>query len=276
MNWEKILPEGITVGDLTLDDCRNFKNIYELMKSIKNDVKGPEGYRIFYEFMHHLLFYAICCIEEKKFPSLNKCWDALSPLFLDSDYDNDWLVFCWMFCDFPLNIKTKEVLLDHFTKFLSDMTDLPPDFHKHLRNFYSIMKSSRLGLYQEILSTSKTTKYIELFTKNVISTVRSVPYYESGEIFLTRIVSYAGDSFSIHNSMNFPATLKNHVEGMVRNKMHFITSTKNEIADYEQFMKLAGPYWMSSTHATAKSDQILSPDEYEFYHLNDLIEKITY
>lgn len=266
MSWKKILPEGISIGDLTLDDCRSFKNFYELTESIKNDVKGPRGYRIFYELMHDLLFYAVCCKEEKKFPALNKCWDALSPLFLSSDYDNDWLVFCWMFCDFPLNIKTQEVLLDHFHKFLSDMTDMPSHFHEHLNNFYSIMKSSRLGLYQEILSTSKTTKFRELFTNNIISTVRSVPYYEPGEIFLTRIVSYAGDSFLLHNPMNFPSTLKDHVEDMVRNKMFFIASTKNEVSDYEQFMKLAGPYWMSCTHATAKSDHILDPDEYEFYH----------
>jgi hypothetical protein len=32
MSWKKILPEGITVKDLALDDCRNFKNMYELIK----------------------------------------------------------------------------------------------------------------------------------------------------------------------------------------------------------------------------------------------------
>jgi hypothetical protein len=193
--------------------------------------------------------------------------DALSPLFLSSDYDNDWFVFCWMFCDFPLNIKANDVLLDHFHTFLSGMPDLPPNFHEHLNNFYSIIKSSRLGLYQEILSTSKTTKFKELFTNNVISTVRSVPYYEPGEIFLTRIVSYAGDSFLLHGPMNYPSTLKNHVEDMVRNKMFFIASTKNEISDYEKFMKLAGPYWMSCTHAAAKSDHILDPNNMMIHYI---------
>jgi hypothetical protein len=267
MSWKRILPEGIAVKDLSLDDCRNFKKFYELMESLKNDVKGPVGYRLFYEFMHHLLFYAACCIEEKKFPVLNKCWDTLSPLFLTPDYDNEWLVFCWMFCDFPLNEETNEVLLDHFMQFLSDKTDLPSGFHDHLRQFHTIMKSSRLGLYQEILSTSKTTKYRELFTNNVISTVRSVPYYESGEIFLTRIISYLGDSFAIHDARCYPSSYKKYVEDMARNKMHFISSTSNEVTDYERFMKLAGPYWMSCTH-TNQAVSILNPDEYKFYYYN--------
>jgi len=46
--------------------------------------------------------------------------------------------------------------------------------------------------------------------------------------------------------------------------MHYISETKNEKIDYECFMKLAGPYWMSCTH---KEDQpILLPDEYQYYH----------
>jgi hypothetical protein len=266
IRWKKILPEGMDIEDLSLDDCRNFKKFHELIEAITKDNKGPIGYRIFYQFMHHLLFYALCCIEEKKFPALNKCWDTLSPQFLTSEYDNEWLVFCWIFCDFPLNLKTNEVLLDHFTHFLLDQIDLQNNFQEHLREFHVVMKSSRLGLYQEILSTSKITKYRELFTNNVISTVRSVPYYEPGEIFLTRIISYMGDNFAIHDPMNYPSKHKKHIEDMVRNKMDFIQLTKNEVSDYQAFMKLAGPYWMSCTHATAKSDLILDPDEYTFYH----------
>lgn len=264
MSWKNILPKGIKANNLSLDDCRNFKNFYDLMESITNDVKGPSGFRIFYQILHHLLFYAVCCISENKFPTLNKCWDELSPLFLTDDYDCEWLVYCWIFCDFPLDPNKKEVLLDHFNNFILENADLPDDFKNHLNQFYLIMKSSRLGLYQEILSTSKVTKYKELFTGNVISTVRSIPYYESGEIFLTRVVSYLGDSFAIHDSKSYPSEYKDSVIDMVRNKMHYISETENETVDYEHFMKLAGPYWMSCTHQEEQS--ILLPDEYQRYH----------
>ena len=127
------------------------------------------------------------------------------------------------------------------------------------------MKSSHLGLYQEILSTSKVTKYEELFTHNVVSTMRSIPYYETGEVFLTRIVSYLGDSFAIHDSKSYPAEIKETLENMVRDKMLLLSSEKNEITNYEKFMKLAGPYWMSCTHEDP-SVPILSPDEYRYYY----------
>lgn len=264
MSWKSILPKEINFDKLSLEDCRNFKNFYELMESITNDIKGPPGYRIFYQFMHYLLFYGLCCIEEKMFPALNKCWDALAPQFLKSEYDCEWLVHCWVFCDFPLSLNKNDVLLDHFATFLLEQ-GLPKDLNEHFCQFYSLMKSSRLGLYQEILSTSKVTKYRELFTNNVISTVRSVPYYEPGEIFLTRIISYLGNSFMIHDSKSYPTEARKTLEEMVRNKMHFISSSKNEVENYERFMKLAGPYWMSCTH-TDQSTPILLPDEYTYYH----------
>ena len=50
----------------------------------------------------------------------------------------------------------------------------------------------------------------ELFTNKSVSTVRSVPYYDSGEIFLTRLVSFLGDTFTIHDSNLFPQNIKIH------------------------------------------------------------------
>lgn len=263
MNWKPLLPPWINISNLSLEDCRNFKAFYQL---ITKNTQGPPGYRLFYPLLHHLLFYGLCCMEENGFLALHKAWDDLSPLFLTSEYDNDWLVFCWLFCDFPLNLDTHETMLDHFTYFILHETDAPKDYREHVRQFSSIMKLSRLGLYEEILSTSKITKYRELISGHVISTVRSVPYYESGEIFLTRIVSYLGDSFAIHDAKSYPAGFKQQIESMVRNKLSLVSSTGDERVDYANFMKLAGPYWMSSSH-TGQSIPILSPDHYKNYHL---------
>lgn len=46
------------------------------------NVGGPKGFRIFYQHLHYLLFYAMACIQENRYPSINKCWDKLSSLFL--------------------------------------------------------------------------------------------------------------------------------------------------------------------------------------------------
>lgn len=250
---------------MSLKECRAFKDFYALLKSIQNDPAAPRGHRIFYELMHYLLYYGLCCINDNKFPALTKCWNKLTPLFLTKKFDCDWFVFCWMFCDFPLDLRTKKVLLDDFTDFFLSSGNLSDHFREHLPHFHSIMKASRLGLYQEILSSSKTTKFKELFTNTVISTVRGVPYYESGEIFVTRVVSYLGDNFSIHDSKAYPKEYKNHLEMMVKNKLFMISETGNDTEDYLRFMKLAGPYWMSCTHPDQESP-ILSPDEYKFYH----------
>ena len=264
MNWKNILPPGININNLTLDECRNFKKFHELWGSIHN-VGGPKGFQIFYQHMHYVLFYAIACIQENTFPSLNKCWDKLSPLFLTEEYDCEWLVYCWMFCDYPLSEKSNEVLLDSFCLFISENNEASDPMCESIQQFCSIMKTSRLGLYQETLSTSKITKYRELFTNKSVSTVRSVPYYDSGEIFLTRLVSFLGETFTIHDSKSFPPEYKNTLENMVRNKFYFISETEDEIIDYQQFMKLAGPYWMSCTH-TDSSIPILDPDAYKTFY----------
>ena len=173
---------------------------------------------------------------------------------------------CWIFCDFPLNLITKEVFLDHYMNFCLEINGFPEDY-VHVKNFVTIMKNSRLGLYQEIASTNHTTKYRELFTNQIVTTVRSVSYYEPGEIFLTRIISYLGNNFTIHDSCSYPATAKLQLVEMVENKLKLFANGKNGITNYDNFMKLAGPYWMSCTHTNSKIP-ILSPDEYLNYYKN--------
>ena len=143
----------------------------------------------------------------------------------------------------------------------------PPEDYIHVKNFITIMKNSRLGLYQEIASTNDTTTYRELFSNQIVTTVRSVPYYESGEIFLTRIISYLGSNFMIHDSCSYPAIAKSQLVDMVKNKLKLFANDKNGITNYDNFMKLAGPYWMSCTHNNSEIP-ILLPDEYLNYYKN--------
>ena len=264
MNWKSILPREIDIKQLNFDQCRTFKQFYAMLTE---SVGGPPGYQIFYRFSLHLLLYGLCCLDEKKFPALNRCRDALAPHFLTPAYDNAWLVFFWIFCDFPLTNEGGTTVLDHFDDFMAkEASGLSKVNREHVGQFVAQLKASRLGFYQEISSTSKTTKFRELFTNRVISTVRSVPDYGRGEIFVGRIVAYLGDAFLIHDPRNFPAEYKDSLENMIRNKLFYIFESGNDSKDYERFMKLAGPYLMSVTH----NDQdcpIFDPDEYATYHL---------
>ena len=186
--------------------------------------------------------------------------------FLTPRYDNEWLVYFWMLCDFPLAKESNQTLIDHFHEFILEGTSgLSTVDREHFEHFFQQLRASRLGFYQEVLSTTKVTKFRELFTGKVTSTVRSVPDYEHGEIFLGRIVSYLGDAFLIHNPMNFPPRAKASVEQMIRDKLFYLAESGNDAADYEHFMKLAGPYLMSVTNDD-EDCQIFDPNEYLRYY----------
>ena len=163
MNWTKNLPQGIKVSDLSFDECRNFKQFFAEI----NNITGPPGFKSARLFLYNMLAYAICCMKDNKFPALNKCWDQLYPIFATPEYDNEWLVYCWIFCDLPLELGNDKVLLDHYIEFMLASNTLSDAKIENLKQFYKVMRPSRLGLYQVISSTSETTKYQELFTRNI-------------------------------------------------------------------------------------------------------------
>jgi len=263
MSWKSLLPKKITVDQLSFEQCRAFSDYYKILT---RKVGGPVGYRIFYRYNLHLLMYGMCCIDENKFPALNRCHDELSEYFLTDTFDNEWMVYLWIFCDFPAEKNSNRTTLDYFYDFLTGKENTTPKAERvHLDAFYQAMSNSRLGLYEEILSTKKVTKFRELFSGKVISTFRSVPDYESGELFVGRIVSYLGNSFLIHDPRCFPPTVKGAVEKMYKDKFFYISDTMDDAVDYDAFMRLAGPYTMSVTNADADVP-VLSPDQYEIYY----------
>lgn len=210
--------------------------------------------------------YGMCCIQESKYPALNRCYDELSGLFLTDIFDNEWMVYTWMLCDFPVEENSNQTVLDHFYAFLTNHENAIPNSERdHLEGFYNAMSSSRLGLYEEILSTKKITKFREMFNGKVINTVRSVPDYESGELFIGRIVSYLGSSFLIHDPRCFPPEAKQAVQQMFKDKFFYLSNTMDDSIDYEAFMRLAGPYIMSVTNSDTQVP-ILSPDHYQIYY----------
>ena len=125
------------------------------------------------------------------------------------------------------------------------------------------MRGSRFGLYQEILSSKKTTKFRELITGKTINTLRSIDHYEKGEIFLTRLVEYKGNIFQFGDPKCWPSNYKFQLENNIKNKLEFCEG-KSIKEKYDNFMRIAGPYWMSCV-TTNTSFPILEPDHYKDY-----------
>jgi hypothetical protein len=253
-DWMKSLP--IDPGKLTFNELQNFKAAHKLFMG--DDLEGPIAWQSYVRSFRFLSFFAMASIAENKFPPLTRCWNDLENNFMsDEIFDDELFIQSWIYFDFPLNAKG-ETLLDQFQIFIKEAGR-----SDEFQGFISEMKKSRLGLYQETSSTQQVTKFKELFTGNVLSTTRSVSEYGNGEIFLTRIVENKGEFFQFGDPKCWPKTYRGQIVDMVTNKLFYFDGN-NELEEYEQFMKLAGPYWFSCV-VTDTSIDIHSPDHYLTY-----------
>lgn len=251
--WMKILP--VDTSRLNFDELRNFKKFHQLLTE---KIEGPLGFSYFLKCFRFLQFFCITAIVENRFPALTNCWKDLESRFMsDPIFDDEVFIPSWIFFNFQIN-KDNRTILDEFELFLkNDKTK--NDFQP----FIDEMRKSRLGLYEEIQSTKKITKFRELITGNIISTIRSVPDYGKGEIFLARIVEFQGENFLFGDPKCWPQEYKTPIEGMVLNKLHYFNTGSTQ-RSYEEFMKKAGPYWFSCVASNQNSD-ILNPDHYLSY-----------
>jgi hypothetical protein len=86
-----------------------------------------------------------------------------------------------------------------------------------------------------------------------------------GEILLTRMLRYKDQVFAWGDPKGFPKEKKAQIEDMVLDKMMVYADAKDAPeVQYEKFMKLAGPYWMS---CVTKNDAIpiFAPDHHLTY-----------
>lgn len=242
---------------LDFDQLRNFKQFYSHINT--NDMAAaPPNIRRAYRAFRFVYFFALILIDEARFPALNHSWKDLRARFSKHPiFDDAVFIESWLFLDFPISPDGRTVL-DEF----ADYCAATPDALNEFSPFIEAAKKSRLGLYQEKISTTRTTKYKELFTDRVLSTLRSVPDYVPGEIFLGRIIEFGGDRFLLGDPKNWPpqALFDLVYDRLPRNA----ESTTSE--QYEKFMKLAGPYWMSCVSGS-DDDEILSPDHWKSYHV---------
>ncbi len=113
------------------------------------------------------------------------------------------------------------------------------------------------------MSSKKTIKFRELFTGKIIKIENTIPEYESGEIFLTRLVEVGEKIYSFGDPKCWPKEYKLQLENMIKRKLFYFEAPSIE-EQYEQFMKHAGPYWMSCV-VTDEDCPILQPNHYLSY-----------
>ena len=241
---------------LELKELKAFKDVD---RYLNKPIKGSKEWKYLIQCFRYLTSFALISIYEKRFPSLSNCWDELDRLFVHEEiFDDEVFVQSWIFCDFPINSE-KGTVLDCFEKFVSENPDTL-DVFKH---FIDCMRKSRLGLYQEILSSKKIIKFRELFTGKIVMIQNTIPDYESGEIFLTRLVEIGEKTYSFGDPKCWPKEYKLQLEGLIQAKLFYFEASSIE-KQYEQFMKLAGPYWMSCV-VPDQDCPILQPDHYLTY-----------
>jgi len=255
--WHAMLPGGMSPAAFSLDELRAAKQAHRFLTE---DVPAPEGIANYIRAFRYLLFFGVACVAEDKYPSLTRCWKDLEKRFMRDPALNDGIfVESWILMDFPFG-PSRQTVLDYFEDFLKG-TDAGPA----VQPFIDAAQRSRLGLHQDVMRTKKVAKFRELLSGNVIEAFPSVEEYGQGEILLTRTMVSGDHVFMWGNPKGFPKEAKIQIEDMVMNKLfYFDDEAASPIAQYETFMKLAGPYWMSCV--TKNEDApILDPDHYRTY-----------
>lgn len=253
--WHAMLPGGKSPGAYTLHELRAAKQVHAFLTE---NVPGPEQFAQYIRAFRYLMFFGIACVAEDKYPPLTRCWKDLERRFMrDPGFDDGVFVQSWVLIDFPFG-PSGETALDYFEAFLKG-TDAGSQFQP----FIDAARKSRLGLHQDVMRTKKVAKFRELLSGKVIEAFPSVDDYGKGEILLIRAMTCGDQVFFFGNPKGFPKEKKEQIEDMVLDKL-FDFEGDDPIAQYEAFMKLAGPYWMSCVCSDADAP-VLAPDHYRTY-----------
>lgn len=254
--WLKSLKKfGFDTEKLTFKELLAFKDADNYFNM---PVIGTKDWQYLIKSFRLLTAFSFLTLYDNRFNSLKNCWNELEKLFINKEiFDDGLFIQSWIFCNFPLNNKN-ETLLDYFEVFLESGNML--DSYKP---FIKSMRASRLGLYQEIISSKKKIKLKELFTSNIIEAENTVNEFEKGEIFLTRFVEFNNKIYFFGDPKCWPKEFKAQLEEMIMAKLFYFESSTLK-GQYRKLMKYAGPYWMSCV-VMDESCPILQPDRYLDY-----------
>ncbi len=249
--WLKRIP--INTNKLTLDELRNFK---EVDNYLTGAISGSKSRQYFIRCYRYLTAFAIACVAENRYPPLTKCWNDLDKLFMrEKIFEDGLFVQAWIFINFECG-NDSETLIELFDEFISN-----DETEHNFSCFFSQMKNTRFGIYEEIISSHKIIKFRELITGDVINVHRSIKKFEKGELFLARLVEYKDETFIFGDPKCWPNEHKSVVEGFLNRKMTLFNG-KTDREKYNNLMTKAGPYWMSCVSQN-NNIPILDP----FYYL---------
>ena len=255
--WLSILPGGLDPSQFSLDELRSAKQAHAFLSE---RVAGPEGIAEYVRGFRFLLFFGLACIAEDKYPPLTRCWKDLEKLFMsDPAFDDGVFVQSCVLMDFPFGPEG-QTALDCFEDFLKGSEGA-----NEFQRFIDAARPSRLGLHQDVMRTKKVAKFRELLSGKVTEAFPSVEAYGKGEILLARMMAYRDQVFVFGDPKGFPKEKRTQIEDMVLDKiMIYSDAEEAPEAQYEKFMKLAGPYWMSCVTQN-DATPILAPDHYLTY-----------
>jgi hypothetical protein len=254
--WHAVLPGGKSAAAYSLDELRAAKQVHAFLTE---DMPGPAQVAHHLRAFRYLLFFGITCVAEDKYPPLTRCWKDLERRFMgDPMFDDGVFVQSWILMDFPFG-PTGQTALDYFEDFLTGTEARP-----QLQSFIDAARKSRLGLHQDVMRTKKVAKFRELLSGKVIEAFPSIEHYDKGEILLIRAVTCGQQVVFFGNPKGFPKEAKEQIEDMVLDKLFYLGDATDPIGQYEKFMKLAGPYWMSCVCSNHEAP-ILAPDHYRTY-----------
>ncbi|WP_437896226.1 hypothetical protein [Sorangium sp. So ce124] len=254
--WRSILPGNLDPSRFTLDELRSAKAAHAFLTE---KIEGPPGFAEYMRAYRFLLFFGIVCVVEDKYPAFTRCWKEIEALFTgDPMFEDGVFAQSWVLMDFPFGPE-RQTALDYFEEFLEG-TEVGPGFQRLIDE----ARKSRLGLYYDVGRTKTVASLRELLSGRTLSAVPSTDGREPGEILLIRAIRHGDQVFLWGDPKSFSGEMKGRIETMVRDKLFYFSEEPTPEAQFEAFMKRAGPYWMS---CVTKNDAIpiLDPDHYRTY-----------
>jgi len=251
LDWAALLRNTQVVN---LDDVRNMQEAHRRLFRFE----GPPAIAAFVRMFRLIGLFGHFAMSQKRFPVLNRAWADLQWILRNPDAD-EFSVASWAFLDLPVTDDGRTVA-ELFR------AEIAPN-HAEVGAFVDMTRASRYGIYVDDGGTRRSHRLRELVTGRRVTVTRGVDS-EDGELFWTRIIDFGGMSFMLGDTRGWPPSQLATVTDMLIARLsapRWMTAAASVADAYQNFMKMAGPYWLSMLYARSDHDPLLEPDHYLSY-----------
>ena len=256
MNDKTLFPHDVSDdfnSELHLKDLLSQLNAYLL-----EDLPGPKYFTEAILNWRQFFMLSMTSIHTNEFPPLTQCWNELEERFGDS-FSDEVFMACCILADFQFGKEN----LSFAEKMIFDEAE-------HLQDFAAQIARSRLGVYQIVDIKNDFLTLKEFFTDKVISVFHMLEEPEKGQICLARVLTTGDHKYLFGEIHCWPSENTSQIFNMVVDKMSLYCldapksgSESLMSAQYEKFMKISGPYWMSIVGETDFFADVIMPDFYD-------------